>query len=275
MLPIYIITMPNSNRNPELINALSELNLKFQIQDAIVGRSLTSEQIIGNVNLQGCDARLGYRISDSLIGCGLSHREVYRKLLENGNEWALILEEDVNIIELNFLEINHALETCRSVPTIIQLFTRSSRLMDSNSIIKIGSGSRIVFNFKPRVVGSGASAYVINHLAAQKALSENKLDGAPDWPKWAQGTCQKGIYPWMVYETEVGSTITPLFISRWQNIRRRLMQFTGVHYVIFHQEYPSARAYLKEEILPYLLFLKWRIRGSRYYLNDKDGPQTY
>ena len=273
--PIYIIKIPNSQRNPGLAESLNALNLKFQIQEAVVGNKLTSEQIFKNVNIRGCDARLGYRISKSLIGCGLSHRETYKKLLENGSEWALILEEDVVIEDLNFTEIYHALETCKSVPTIIQLFTRSTRLMDEKSIIKLGSGTRIVFNFKPRLVGSGAPAYFINRLAAQKALSNKKLDGAPDWPRWAQGVSQKGIYPWMVYETEIGSTITLSSTSRRDNFQRRLLQLTGIHYLIFLQEYSSPVAYFREEISPYLFYLYWRFRGSRYYLNDINGPQTF
>jgi glycosyl transferase family 25 len=274
-MPIYIIKMPNSHRNPGLAKSLNALNLTFQIQEAVVGKKLTSEQIVKNVNLRGCDARLGYRISKSLIGCGLSHRESYKKFLGTGSEWALILEEDVVIEDLNFTEIYQALETCKSVPTIIQLFTRSTRLMDKKSIIQIGSGTRIVFNFKPRVVGSGTPAYVINRLAAQKAFSDKKLDGAPDWPRWAQGVSQKGIYPWMVYETEIGSTIILSSTSRRDNFRRRLLQLTGIHYLIFLREYSGPVAYFREEISPYLFYLYWRFRGSRYYLNDFTGPQIF
>ena len=273
-MPIYLIRMPNSHRNPGLINTLNELNLKFEIQEAIVGQSLTPEQIIDNVNIRGCDARLGYRISKSLIGSGLSHREVYKKLLQNGDEWALIIEEDVIIVDLNFRELSEALELSKSTATIIQLFTRATRLMDHKSKILIGNRGRILFDFKPRVVGSGAPAYVINRLAVQKALSEPQLNGAPDWPNWAQNVSQRGIYPWMVYETEIGSTMPPLLKSRWNNFRRRLLQFIGVHYWIFHREYPSLMAYFKEEIRPYLLYLYWKLRGSRHYLNDYDGPQT-
>lgn len=132
LFPIYIIKMPNSSRNPGLAKSLNALNLKFQIQQAVVGNKLTSEQIVKNVNVRGCDARLGYRISKSLIGCGLSHRETYKKFLDNGSEWALILEEDVMIEDLNLTEISQALKICNSTPTIIQLFTRSTRLMDEN-----------------------------------------------------------------------------------------------------------------------------------------------
>lgn len=267
--------MPNSSRNPGLAKSLNALNLKFQIQQAVVGNKLTSEQIVKNVNVRGCDARLGYRISKSLIGCGLSHRETYKKFLDNGSEWALILEEDVMIEDLNLTEISQALKICNSTPTIIQLFTRSTRLMDEKSIIKLGGRVRIIFNFKPRLVGSGTAAYFINRLAAQKALNDKKLDGAPDWPRWAQAVSQKGIYPWMVNETEIGSTITLSSIARRDNFRRRLLQLTGIHYLIFIREYSSPVAYFREEISPYLLYLYWRFRGSRYYLNDISGPQIF
>jgi hypothetical protein len=32
--------------------------------------------------------------------------------------------------------------------------------------------------------------------------------------------------------------------------------------------------YFKGEIIPYLVYIKWRITGSNYYLNDPDGPQV-
>ncbi len=265
--------MPGSERNPELYNSLEKLSANYEIQDAIVGKDLTTAEIESLVNLRSCDARLGYRISNNLIGSGLSHREIYKKAYAANLDWVLILEEDAILNDFNSLEINEVMNFCKDNPTIIQLFSRAARLMDLKSIRSLKDKKRIIFNFKPRIAGCGAPGYLINLAAIKLALSTDKLAGAPDWPEWAQKVQIKGIYPWMITESDIGSTMPENPISRSRYLTRRLLQFSGLHYLIYKNEYVGLRDYMKEEIIPYLLHLRWKVGGSKFYLNDVDGPQ--
>ena len=269
----YVIQMPGSKRNPELYTSLNFLKIDYQIQEAVVGKNLTDQEILEYVDLKSCDARLGYRISNNLIGSGLSHRKIYQKMMSEGIEWALILEEDAILSDFNRDEISKIISEISNEPTIIQLFSRAARLMKNKSIHQISGSKRITFNFLPRIAGCGAPAYLINQSAAQRALTNHFLDGAPDWPPWALGVQMMGVFPWMVNESDEGSTMPVEPISQRKYLLRRFSQFTGIHYLKFFREYSGPISYIKEEILPYLLHLAWRANGSKHYLGDERGPQ--
>lgn len=271
--PIYIIKMPGSERNPELYSSLKKLGLDYQIQDAVVGKNLSSSEINLRVNLRSCDARLGYRISNNLIGSGLSHREIYKKAYAAKSDWALVLEEDAILTDFISTELSEIINLCGSEPTIVQLFSRAARLMDKKSIKKLKNSSRIIFDFKPRIAGCGAPGYLINRSALEMALSKDKLAGAPDWPEWAQEVSMKGIFPWMITESDIGSTMPNMPISQSKYLSRRLLQFTGIHFLIYRREYKSFWAYFNEEIIPYILHVRWKVGGSKFYLGDAAGPQ--
>jgi GR25 family glycosyltransferase involved in LPS biosynthesis len=113
------------------------LGLSFEIQSAVIGKNLTDLQINNLVNLRSCDARLGYRISNNLIGSGLSHIEVYKKAFALGSEWNLILEEDAILIDFDKDLINEVTLKLSEGPVIIQLFTRAARLVKKSSFSEL------------------------------------------------------------------------------------------------------------------------------------------
>jgi GR25 family glycosyltransferase involved in LPS biosynthesis len=274
-VPIYIIEMPGSRRAQVIKTQLSFLNLKFEIQEAVIGKNLTQYEIHSLVDLKSCDARLGYRISASMIGAGLSHREVYKKSYASESNWILVLEEDVILNDLDLNLIKTAMSIAGNNPTIIQLFSRATRLVKTPAIWE-KEDKKFIFEFNKRIVGSGAPAYLINRAAISLALEVNKLEGIPDWPPWAQKVRMLCIYPWIFNESNEGSTISGLIsISRKKNLLRRLAQLFGIHYFKYHKQYRGFRAYLDEEIMPYFLHLFWKINGSKYLFNDKEGPQIF
>ena len=130
-----------------------------------------------------------------------------------------------------------------------------------------------MFKFNKRLAGCGAPAYLINKSALKIALDAGELNGTPDWPSWGQKVSFFGIYPWLFQETGADTTVPMNLILPSQNFKRRISQILGIHYLLYKDEYKNFRSYLSEEIYPYLLFLIWRLRGSRYFKNDRDGIQ--
>jgi len=272
-IPIYIIEMPGSKRVDLIKSQLRSLDLQFTSQEAIAGKNLTESEIKDLVDLKSCDARLGYRISVNLIGSGLSHREVYKKGYDSEASWILVLEEDVILKKFNKDLIEKAMSIAGNSPTIIQLFTRATRLVKTPPIFN-HENKDLIFEFNRRLIGSGAPAYLINRAAMGLALKFDKLDGAPDWPPWAQKVKMLCIYPWMFTESNEGSTVSGLILTaRKKYILRRFMQISGIHYFKFNKEYSGFKSYLEEEILPYILHIYWKIVGSKHFNGDKDGPQ--
>ena len=272
--PIYIIKIPGSERNPDLFKSLERLGLDYEIQNAIVGSELTPSEITERVNLKACKARLGYDISFGLIGCALSHNQIYRMALKKNFDWILVFEEDAILIDFNPNQILEIIESNDALPTIVQLFSRSARLMNVKNKIKLSDGIREIYNFKPRLVGSGASAYLINKSAMKESQTKNLLCGPPDWPEWSVKVQMKGVYPWMTSESHIDSTIPEIKISRSRHLVRKITQVTFLHYFYYKSEYAGIKSYIAEEINPTLWHLIWRLRGARFYKNDVNGPQV-
>lgn len=264
--------MPGSERVLYLIEQLKSKQLVYETIEAVVGKNLTDEEIQDSVSLRGCYARLGYRISPGAIGCGLSHRKVYEIVVENKIDWALILEEDASLSNFNEDVIMEVVGTQEASATIIQLFSRGSRLV-LKSKVPSDSVDYNLFEFGPRLIGSGTSAYLINYKAAQVALDSRKLVGAPDWPSWAKSVNFKLIFPWMTFESSVDSTIESDLINRRQYITRRLMQFSGLHYLIYKSEYSGIKDYVVEEVIPFIYHSLWKIKGSKFYKKDRSSFQ--
>lgn len=272
-IPVFIISMPESSRVNLITHQLRNLGMHFEIQNAIVGKNLTDRKIKDLVNIRSCDARLGYRISNNLIGSGLSHIEVYKKAYILGSEWTLILEEDAKLINFDINLMKKIAPMVNEGAVIIQLFSRAARLVKSKSLRELDN-DKVLFEFNKRIVGCGAPAYLINREAIKIALEREKLEGAPDWPSWGQKVKFYGIYPWMFEENGEGSTVPVGSQSRTKYLLRRFSQLLGIHYLIYRNEYGNYKEYFGEEIFPYVLYLVWHVKGSKYYKSDKNGLQV-
>ena len=272
-IPVYLIEMSGSKRAEIIKSQLKSLDIPFISQKAVSGKNLTREEIDNLVDLKSCDARLGYRISANLIGSGLSHREVYRKGFHSGANWILVLEEDVILKRFDKDIIEKTMSLSGGSPVIIQLFTRATRLVKMPPIYE-NDNKDFVFEFNKRIVGSGAPAYLINRAAMALALEVDKLNGAPDWPPWAQKVKMLCIYPWIFTESNEGSTVSGLIsTSRAKYLFYRLTQLVGLHYFKYRKEYTDFKSYLSEEIVPYIWHVLWKVKGSTHFHSDKEGPQ--
>jgi len=270
--PVYIISMSNSKRVDVIKSQLNELKIDFTIQEAIDGSKLDKESINKLVDLKSCDARLGFRIGNNLIGSGLSHKEVYKKAFNLNSDWVLILEEDVSVTKFDKDIILSIISKLDDSPTLVQLFTRASRIMKKSTIVELNS-HKIMYNFENRLVGCGAQAYLINRNALKLAINSKKIDGAPDWPPWSKNCKFFGVYPWLFYETALGSTVPLPKANKYRYTIRRFAQISGLHYFYYKKQYCDLKSYLKEEIHPYLIHLLWKLTGSKYYKKDSKGPQ--
>jgi len=94
VIPAYVINLEKaSERRTRIGLQLDELGVPYQIFRAVDGRLLDDEEV-GRRYDAGA-ALLAYRpLSRGELGCALSHLGVYRKMLEDGVPFALVLEDD-------------------------------------------------------------------------------------------------------------------------------------------------------------------------------------
>jgi glycosyl transferase, family 25 len=75
---------------------LEEAGLEHEFVEAVDGRRLTAAERAQLVDEEAV-ARWGQGLNPALIGCVLSHRRVYAKIVERSEESALVLEDDAKL----------------------------------------------------------------------------------------------------------------------------------------------------------------------------------
>ncbi len=103
MLPVFIISLANATERRERItHIMNELGLEFTFEDAVDGREFNVLQ----QEIYDPKKRLRYfakHLTGGDIGCTLSHKNIYQKIINQKIPQALILEDDI-IIHDGFLE---------------------------------------------------------------------------------------------------------------------------------------------------------------------------
>lgn len=104
MLPIFYINLDKRpDRNTQIVEQLSVLNLSAERISAVNGGDL-SEQEKSFVNRENFLLNTKRHISNGEIGCAMSHRLIWQKMLDNDLDYALILEDDV-VLDPQLLDI--------------------------------------------------------------------------------------------------------------------------------------------------------------------------
>ena len=93
--PIYVINMAqDTQRLASIAAALSAQGLAFERVDGVVGRELSDERKRLSYSPFWYGLLMGRQPSDAELGCNLSHRLVWKMMLDCGQDWAIIFEDD-------------------------------------------------------------------------------------------------------------------------------------------------------------------------------------
>lgn len=91
---IYVINLDKSvDRMKKIDDQMSALNLQYIRFSAIYGKELSDSEI-DKYTTTTCRHLL---CNHSMIGCALSHVSVWKKIIESGADFALVLEDDANL----------------------------------------------------------------------------------------------------------------------------------------------------------------------------------
>jgi glycosyl transferase family 25 len=91
----------SAERRAHIIGECAKHSLNVEIIDAVVGKELSEAELREAVFDYGCSG-----FTKGEIGCALSHLKIYRKIVEDGVDIALILEDDAALSD----NINAALK---------------------------------------------------------------------------------------------------------------------------------------------------------------------
>lgn len=172
-MKVYVINMKRSkNRRDAMVAQLEALGISYEIVEAVDGKAMSEEAFLKSTNTP-------QEFTRSQAGCALSHNKVYKKMQNQHERFALVLEDDVLITEKKLLDILETLDKTAN-PKAITLLTyfwcREGQLELSAQTGKILKGFFANYNIctPADIHGIGrAAAYILSKETAKKILDYN------------------------------------------------------------------------------------------------------
>ncbi|SEG44951.1 glycosyltransferase family 25 protein [Billgrantia desiderata] len=96
--PVTVISLPGSPRRARVQAAFDEIGLPFEFHDAVNGAELNDETL-ASVDQAYAENEWGHGLNKGEIGCAISHIQLYERMVEQGLEEAIILEDDAQPVE--------------------------------------------------------------------------------------------------------------------------------------------------------------------------------
>lgn len=150
------------------------LGLQFERISAVYGRDLTDEQLAAVAKPRGIGYL--YPMTPSEYGCFLSHRKAWQRIVESGERWGVVLEDDVVFAD----ELADLLKNDDWLPDgadVVQLWSAALKIRIKGSPIPLKNGYQVVKQCKPS--SFGAVGYILSGEAAQRALDDSRRINCP------------------------------------------------------------------------------------------------
>ncbi|AFJ48926.1 glycosyltransferase family 25 protein [Shimwellia blattae] len=97
-IPVYVVSLKRDvARRDKICADFAAIGVEFEFFDAVDAKSPERYQVIQQARSTG----RGSVMSDGEIACALSHQYLYQKLLDEGHDWVVVLEDDV-IVDRRF-----------------------------------------------------------------------------------------------------------------------------------------------------------------------------
>jgi glycosyl transferase, family 25 len=179
---------------------LDSFGLGYERIEAVDGRKLTLADK-GQLYSDGWYRLIhGHSASAGEIGVGLSHRKIYRKMVDENISAAIILEDDVRLLP-EFAELLPVIDEETQDFDMVQLFSfRKPNLAVRSSL----DGKFLVQRFSN--LHASSAAYFLRNSGAVKLLKINKLRTLSD--RWCWMSAMSGLrccaiwpFPIVLHET--------------------------------------------------------------------------
>lgn len=179
----FVINLDRSkDRLDAITGKLDALGIDFQRVSAVDGSKISEEQkkeLLYPIDHFETKVRFTRELTNGEIGCFLSHRECWKRLLDSDEKWALIMEDDIDIS-------SRAQEYLKSedwIPNGVKICQLSAQKRIIDGKIAVGS-CKVVSEVACLVIPVdppplGTMAYLISREAAQLAVSMSDKLPAP------------------------------------------------------------------------------------------------
>jgi len=176
-LPVFIVNLKKDIEKKEHMQKLCEKHsLNYRFFDAIYGKHLSNEEINQVYAQKEAVQYSGKGLSLGEIGCALSHKNIYRTIIDEKLEQALILEDDIEF-NRNIEEILKSLSLFPTDWEVVLLGHHSYISRESETRSNVWWSRQITPNYqlkRPSEIGYGTYGYLINKRGAQKLFDKLK-----------------------------------------------------------------------------------------------------
>lgn len=133
-MKIFVISLINSHRRDNIKKNLDKYNIPFEFVDAITPHEALACYDLVKIN-KASQNNYKRNISELELACSASHVKVYKKIIEENIDWAVILEDDAQV-SINFKPIIE--QTLEKLPrqNIYLLGGQKDLLWESQFIVK-------------------------------------------------------------------------------------------------------------------------------------------
>ncbi len=261
-LAVFVISLRDSDRLRPLESRLRQQGLNWHRVEAVDARGWSQTQLSMVADPEAGRLLYGTALSPPQVGCYLSHREVYRWLLNGSARWAIVLEDDAYPLG-DLVALSEGLDKWQiEPPTIVELFNEG-RVNESTQHFELRPGLELQ---KLRTYPGFTVAYAINRSAAKLALAyQGRVASRADWPPWAVNVAFWRTRPNVFGHGAPGhspeSTMSDFMHveDRHHKFLRWVGLLSGVTYVRVKEHYPDGPSqFFRHAVLPSALY--WRTR---------------
>lgn len=225
----YVVNMASSSDRRRYMEQLlcNHPGLSIEFIDAVNGKQLSDQRQRELFDFDKFSVLMQRRVRPGEIGCTLSHQKCYRQLIESGERYAIIFEDDL-VINEPFDEMLPAIEQWLDCdePRLLLLsgwfWFISSRDFNANHQI-----SRVFDGYLTH-------AYALNRAAAKLMTDSKPWYAADAWHLFVKrGVNICGLRPHLfdqdwsgVFKTTIqteSKTNVPFSLKVWMNIKRRTL----------------------------------------------------
>lgn len=173
-MKIYCINLESEfNRRNYIKIKSKEYNLNVSFINAVLGKSLDSNLLTSFHS--DSESVINRRLTDGEVGCYLSHINTLKEFLSTDDDYAIVIEDDIEITENLMFFINEFKDS--KEPNNFDIILLGYRngygsLWGATSFL-----GRDIIRFSD--CGYGAHAYLITRYGAEKILNEATI---PQWP---------------------------------------------------------------------------------------------
>lgn len=196
-VPVFIVSLKNSERRNTISKKLNGFDYEFT--DAVYGKDFLPEIEILNNNVQ-TRARYKRAITPGEYGCSMSHRAIYKRMIEEDIDWAIILEDDVDFtfnFQMQIRESIHDFDDnslyllgCQEgLPSFDHVVISNKKVIEYKKISfrKTLKSERYVYRTAAYLISKKTAANILN-------FSDDKFCLADDWNIFYKNKIFNDIY---------------------------------------------------------------------------------